>query len=149
MSLDIKNELSKLIDINEDACEFYESAQEKTDNPQFKSTFRELEQLHKNVIGNMQQHIIDSEGPIEPDQTFTGQTQKFWGELMSSISNDVNETLVTHLEEAEDRCLHSIQDAIEKDDMPTDTVVMLQKEMITLKKTHDYMKDLKDTLKAA
>lgn len=149
MSKKENKELCKLININEDACEFYESAQEKAEDPQLKRTFANLESLHKGVITNLQNCVRANGGDPDAEETFAGQTQKFWGELMADISNDVDATLVKHLEEAEDRCLHSIEDAIKSDDVAPSTKMTLQRELSALRKSHDYMKSLKDVMKAA
>ncbi len=142
-------ELSKLININQDACEFYGSAQKKAKDPQLKMTFGNLENLHKGVIISLQNQVRNNGDKAKADETFTGQAQQLWGELMAKISNDVDESLVTHLEEAEDRCLHSMEDALESDDISPSTKTVLRKELNTLQKSHDYMKALKETLKAA
>lgn len=149
MSGNENKELCKLININEDACDFYGSAQEKAENPRLKETLGNLKTLHKGVIINLQNYVRANGGDPEASETLAGQTQKLWGELMAKISNDVDETLVKHLEEAEDRCLHSIKDAIKSDDIAPSTKVALQKELNALQKSHDYMKSLKDSLKAA
>ena len=149
MSNQENSELGKLININEDACEFYESAQEKVEDPQLKATFGNLENLHKGVIHNLQNRVRANGGDPDAQETLAGQVQQFWGELMAKISNDVDETFVTYLEEAEDRCLHSIQDAIKSDEISVATKSALQSEASALRKSHDYMKALKDTMKAA
>ena len=143
------NELQKLIDINTDACEFYETAQEKADSPELKATFRSLESLHQSIVSDLQTRVIAKAGDKEANETVTGMATRFWGELMASVSNDVDETLVKHLEEAEDRCLHSMQDAIDNDSLLPGTKDLLRKELKTLRKSHDYMKDLKDYMMAA
>lgn len=148
MQSEIK-EISKLINMNEDACEFYESAQEKAESPQMEKTFSELESLHKSVVVNLQNYLRTKGKDVEAQETASGQIRQFWGELMANISNDVDETLVKHLEEAEDRCLHSVQNIMEHDDIPVSTKTMLQKEYNALRKSHDYMKALKDCMKAA
>lgn len=142
-------ELEKLININEDACEFYESAQEQVEDPQLKVTFSNLENLHKDVIHNLQSRVRANGGDPEAEETFSGQVHQFWGEMMAKISNDVDETFVKHLEEAEDRCLHSIQDAIRSDHISVATKTALQSEASALRKSHDYMKALKETMRAA
>lgn len=149
MSNKENKELSKLININEDACEFYESAQKQAEDSQLKATFGNLENMHKSVIISLKNCVRANGGDPEAEETLAGQAQQFWGELMAKISNDVDETLVTHLEEAEDRCLHSIQDAIQSDDVGTSTKAALQNELSALQKSHDYMKALKDRMKAA
>ena len=149
MSNDVKKEISKLININKDACEFYGSAQEKADDVELKAAFRDLEGLHQDVMTHLQQHVRKNGETVDPSETFVGQSQQFWGELMAKISNDVDESLVTHLEEAEDRCLHSMKETMESDDLPVETQMLLQTELKTLQRTHDYMKSLKEMMKAA
>lgn len=146
---DINKELKKLANINEDACEFYEEAREKAENPQLKKTFRNLESLHKAVVINLQDHIRKNGGNPETKETMVGEAKEFWGTLMASISNDVDQTLVTHLEEAEDRCLNKIKDIMKNKDIPASTKAFLQSEYQALQKSHDYVKALKDCMKAA
>jgi uncharacterized protein (TIGR02284 family) len=152
MSNDMKKEnkeLGQLININEDAVEFYETAQEHADNPQMKTTFSNLENLHKGVITNLEQIVRANGGEPDADETIEGGVRQFFGELHAKISNDVDETLVTHLEEAEDRCLHSMQDAMESNDIRPLTKNVLRQELSALQKSHDYMKALKDSMKEA
>lgn len=149
MSNHENKELGKLININKDAVEFYKSAQEKAEHPNFRRTFQDLESLHNSVIINLQNYVRNNGGKAESDQTLKGQATQFWGELMANMSSDVDETLVNHLEEAEDRCLHSIEDAMQKNDIAPSTKAALQKELDSLKKSHDYMKALKESLKDA
>lgn len=149
MSTNENKELAKIININEDAAEFYGSARDKAENPQIKTTFENLEGLHKGVIVNLQSVVLANGGDVEVDETFAGQTRQFWGELMAKISNDVDETLVANLEEAEDRCLHSIEDIMQDNDISPSVKAALQSEYDALQKSHDYMKALKDNMKNA
>lgn len=149
MSKKENEELGKLININKDACDFYKSAQERTQSSAFKRTFQDLESLHRSIIINLKECVRANGGSPEVSDTLTGQTTQFWGELMANISNDVDETLVKHLEEAEDRCLHSIEDVIREEDITPATKTVLSNELAALQKSHDYMKALKDSLKAA
>ena len=142
-------EISNIININEDAVEFYNTAQEKAEDPQLKSTFANLESLHNSVVINLTSHLRAEGQNVEPKETIAGQAHQFWAKLVASISNDVDETLVKQLEEAEDRCLHSIQDAVESDTITPESKSALQTELVALKKSHDYMKALKDSMKAA
>lgn len=142
-------ELCKLIDINEDACEFYESAQTKTTNSTLKTTFKELESLHSGVVANIQRLVREKGDDAEADETLRGQMNQFWGELMTKISDNPDDMLVYQLEEAEDRCVKSMREALDSDDLSTQTKAFLQNEMTTLNKSHDYMRSLKNSLKTA
>lgn len=146
---DENNELHKLVNINKDACEFYKSAAQDVESFEIKQTFFKLENLHRQVITNLQNQIRINGGNPDADETLIGKTAQFWGGLMAKVSNDVDATLVKHLEEAEDRCLHSMEDAMKEDDIRPATKAALQSEMETLRKTHDYMKALKDAMKKA
>ena len=151
MENNIKKELSTLISINKDATEFYyESAKELAENPQLKATFQNLGDLHNSIAINLKNHLeANGVSDAEIDETMTGELAKFWGKLKAQISNDTDETLVTQLEEAEDRCLHKIQDIMDNDDISAQEKSLLQREYTSLRKSHDYMKDLKDSMKAA
>lgn len=142
-------ELCKIININEDACEFYETAQEKAESVAMKQTFGNLENLHKSVIVTLQNCVAQNGGDPEAEETMAGKARMFWTNLMSEISNDVDETLVRNLEEAEDRCLHSMEDALEDDKIRPQVKEVLRTELSKLQKSHDYMKDLKESMKAA
>ncbi len=149
MSDQENKELCKLININEDAGEFYESAQEKAENISLRNTFSDLENLHRGVVITLQNCVRRNGGDPAAGETFIGQAQQFWTNLMGEISNDIDETLVKNLEEAEDRCLHSIQDAIEKDTISPEVKDVLYAELSKLQKSHDYMRNMKEAMKAA
>lgn len=142
------SELKELIDINKDAYTFYDDAIEQVDNPRLVSTFKNLSALHKSVCNSIIQRLEANGEKAYADKTYSGTAAKWWGELMGKISNDTDETLVSHLEEAEDRCLHSMQDATQNDDLDASTRTFLANELQTLRKTHDYMKELKDNMAA-
>ncbi len=134
---DIKKEnkeLRNLININKDASEFYESAQEKAKNPQIRQTFANLENLHNGVKANIQTLVLSNAGDAEAEETFVGQTKQFWGELVTAVSNDVDTTLVKHLEEAEDRCLSAIKDAMSSDNISPMTKSALRRSLQRYKK---------------
>lgn len=150
MSLEKENkELRKLVNINKDACSFYNTACSEAESPLLKQTFRDLESLHNDVVINIQRHIYRNGGDPEAKETLAGQASRFWTEMVAKIGNDVDETLVKHLEEAEDRCLHSLEKALQDNDIRPATKTLLQDELDALQKSHDHMKSLKDRAIAA
>ena len=148
---DIK-EIKNLININEDAVEFYKDASEQSNDPQFKTTFKSLESLHNSVVVNLQEYatLIGAETEaVEADETLQGLGMQFVGKMIADLSDKTNEALVSYLEEAEDRCLHQVQDIMEDDNITPATKSALKSEETALKKSHDYMKALKDHLSEA
>lgn len=146
---DIK-EIKKLINLNEDARQFYTEASEQTDSATYRSTFQKVGALHGSVVVSLQSHLKTlGETDLQPDKTLMGKTRQFVGTTLADWSEKTDEMLVTHLEEAEDRCLHQIQDIMEDEDITTATKDVLTREHANIRQTHDYMKGLKDNLKKA
>jgi len=141
--------LSHLIDINKDACSFYESALEKIENPHLQRSFSDLERLHEGIVIDLSRRLRDNGVHIGADGTMVGKAAQFFGEIAAKVSNDVDETLISRLEEAEDRCLHSMRDALDEGSIRPDTKAFLIEELSSLQKSHDYMKALKESVKAA
>lgn len=144
-------ELSKLIDVNEDACEFYDTACGKVSDRHLKSTFLNLKAVHKGIVVNLQTYLNSrpNTGDTAANQTMIGQAKQLWGEIAARIGSHTDEIFVTHLEEAEDRCLHTMEDALESEDMNPDVKRFLGQELATLKEAHDYVKLLKQHIQAA
>jgi len=142
--------LGHLIDINKDACSFYESALEKVENPRYQRSFSDLERLHEGVVIDLSRRLRENGAEMQDnDGTMMGKAAQFFGEIASKVSNDVDETLISRLEEAEDRCLHSMRDALDEGGIRPDTKAFLIEELSTLQKSHDFMKALKESVKAA
>lgn len=141
--------LGHLIDINKDACSFYESAIEKVENPRYQRSFSDLERLHEGVVIDLSRRLRENGAEVSQDGTMVGKATQFFGEIAAKISNDVDETLISRLEEAKDRCLHSMRDALDEGGIRPDTKAFLIEELSTLQKSHDFMKALKESVKAA
>lgn len=149
MLIEENKELQKLASINKDACEFYNEAQEEVESSKLKQTFHDLEMLHKDIYENIQGKILANGGTSAAEETIVGKAQGTFGILMSKVSSNPDETLVSHLEEAEDRCLHSMQDAVANDTFLPETKDLLKNELLALRKSHDYMKAMKLSIKDA
>ncbi len=144
-------ELSKLININEDACEFYDTACQKVQSRNLKSTFLNLKAVHKGIVVNLQTYLNSRPHSGNPSatQTMIGQAKQLWGEVSATIGQDTDEIFVSHLEEAEDRCLNTMADAIDNEGISPDVRRFLGQELGTLKEAHDFVHLLRMSLNAA
>lgn len=149
MSKDANKEICKIININEDARNFYKAAQLEVKDLTVMDIFKEYEGIHGRVVTDLQGYVAQNGGEPEADETMMGTMQQVWGELKAKVSNDVDESFISSLEEAEDRCIHSLKDAIADDNIPAEARVVLKKQEETLQKAHDHMKIMKDNAKAA
>jgi len=145
-----EKEIQNLINICEDAREFYTDAIDQTNDPEMKQLFRNMADIRKGVIVDLRTHMRQKDMDIEePSETFGGQVNKFLGENIAKWSDNTDNALITYLEEAEDRCLHSFKDVSNDNDMPVETRAVVSQKLETMQKTHDYMKELKEAVKAA
>lgn len=149
MSKQDNKEICKVIDINKDAVDFYSDAQSKAKDGTVKDIFQKFEKLHNDVVVNLQNYVRQNGGEPEAENTMAGQIGQFWGDMKAKISNDVDETLISSLEEAEDRCIHAIKDAADNKNLSPEARMALKEEQALLQQTHNYMKIMKDNAKAA
>jgi uncharacterized protein (TIGR02284 family) len=142
-------EFKHIININKDAVEFYTSAQEKVNDQSLRKTFGELKDLHIKTIHKLQGALRaqDATAATKSEETLIGTGQRLFGELASKLSSTPNKTLINRLEEAEDRCLHSMEEASTKD-FPQDIQRVLIDELANMRKSHDHMKQLKKSCAA-
>lgn len=144
-------EVAKLVDTNKDACEFYNKAKGKVDEQQLRNKFDELCSLHNRVVDKLQSEMISrgaSHDDVQASETITGKANRYFGELMAAVTNSPDEKFIARLEEAEDRCLHAMEDACKNQDISNELKTVLKQQLTELRKSHDYMKSLKD-LRAA
>tara|TARA_B100001750_G_scaffold235712_1_gene238597 strand:- start:2398 stop:2850 length:453 start_codon:yes stop_codon:yes gene_type:complete len=142
--------LQNLINICEDAREFYSDAIDQTSDPEMKRLCRQMADIRKGIIIDLRAYARQNDLKLdEASNTIGGQVNKFLGEHIAKWSDNTDEALIVYLEEAEDRCLHSFQEASNDDDLPLEARRLITEELTSLQKTHDYMKELKMALKNA
>lgn len=142
------NELKKITSASKDAAEFYEAAQDKVRDASLQETFREMAKTHKSTLDRVEallQKRDASHGRDEASTTLAGNANRAFGEIMSVLSNDPDAKLVERLEEAEDRCLESLQSAADLPEFEAEERNVLKKELQERRSSHDRMKKLKDS----
>lgn len=140
-----EKKLQNLINICEDAREFYTDATDQTNDPEMKRLFRTMADIRKSVIIDLRAHMRKKGMDVEqPSETLMGQANKFLGENIARWSDNTDTALIAYLEEAEDRCIHSFEDVSNDNDIDESTRLIVADELKTLQKTHDYMKELKE-----
>lgn len=147
MSNDQNKILNHLVDVCEDARDFYSDAAEQAENPQIQNTFRKIAAIRENIISDLKSYIVANGGSPEQDGTMGGKASKMFSQLKASVAN-TDETLVKDLEEAEDKSLEEFHEAIAKN-LPENTREFLTEQTKRLRDTHDHMKHIKDCMKKA
>ena len=141
--------LNHLIDICEDGKNFYEAAIERSDDAEMDRTFKNMANIRREIITDLERCVRETGGEVERDGTAKGKISQLYGELKSMLSTKTDTTLVSRLEEAEDRSLEEFKDASTDSNLSADVQNVVNLSTQKLQQTHDHMKALKDGLKAA
>lgn len=148
---DIIKKLDEVVSNSKDAVDFYNSAQTKAEDPDLKKIFAQLANTHRNTLIAVER-LIQVRGKDRSAEdisgTIIGQSNKLFGELLASISSKPDEKLIARLEEAEDRCLHSLEEATNIKEFSATERQLLESELLAVKNSHGNMKYLKQTYAA-
>ncbi len=148
MSSDEIKILNNLIQQCEDAQEFYEEACETTDNHEMRMLFARMKEARAPIIADLIERVKALGGEAKDAETVMGEIRASWGKLKATLSTNKDETLVSELEEVEDRSLEEFYSAVAKN-LPEQTIIMLKRHANALRKTHDIMKATQDMFKDA
>lgn len=137
-------ELHNLINICEDAREFYARASHRTTSQSMKATFRKIAATRESMIINLKSHILSLAGEVPEDDSFTDPPSNLFRRLKSKMEN-ADLALVEKLEDAEDKTLAEFRKVLESGP-PDATANLIERQMQILNETHSHMKFLKQHL---
>ena len=143
--------LKELMDLNNDATSFYAKAQEKVKDKSLQETLREFELLHKQAMLNFKEQLEATSSDQEthkPEETVNGQANKMFTQVLTEFQDKPDDRFVQQLEEAEDRCLNRLEEAMKTPEITESTKKVMEDEMARMRKSHDTMKSLKDKIAA-
>ena len=143
--------LKELMDLNNDATSFYAKAQEKVKDKSLQETLREFELLHKQAMLNFKEQLEATSSDQEthkPEETVLGQANKMFTQVLTEFQDKPDDRFVQQLEEAEDRCLNRLEEAMKTPEITESTKKVMEDEMARMRKSHDTMKSLKDKIAA-
>ena len=139
--------LKNIVEIARDGATFYASAEEKTKNPRLKAVFARMAAAKRELVTALSDHLAATgERPPEGGTLF-GSLRKLYADVVATVAADDDHIYVSQLEEAEDRLLEQVQQAIEVA-KSSDVRVQLQAYLPKVRACHDEMRDLKEHLAA-
>jgi uncharacterized protein (TIGR02284 family) len=141
--------LQELLEIASDSRNFYRAAAAAVELPFLKNEFTHMADAKGVLVTELRTHI-KARGEV-PDSggTLAGSLRQTYTDVLASLSQTAaaTYTYAAQLEESEDRLLkHFDQALVETDSMAVRAVLLT--ELPKLRKSHDQMKQLKDTLAA-
>ncbi len=139
--------LKEIVETARDGANFYDSAQEKVKNQRLRAIFARMSAAKRELITGLSDYLAQTGERPPENGTLLGSLRKHYAELLATLAADDDHVYVAQLEEAEDRLLDQIQQAIEHA-RDTAVRVQLQAYLPKVREWHDEMRDLKEHLAA-
>lgn len=134
--------LQELVQIARDNAGFYESAREQVKDPALKDLFTRMAAAKRNLIQGLGARLALSGEEVPDSGTTAGSMRKLYADILASLSRKDEAVYVGQLEDAEDRLLGHLNEALQSIDDPA------MREAVTaqlpqVRACHDEMRALK------
>ncbi len=145
----IADALNKLVVINNDRIEGYETATEGTDEQDLKTMFRQFTQTSQKFRQELANEIRSLGGTPTEGTKNTGKIFRAWMDVKAAITGNDRKAILDSCEYGEDQALETYKDVLENDTehLESSHISMIRTQMSALKKDHDKVKTMRDALK--
>jgi len=140
--------LNKLIEINNDRIEGYETASKETEETELKTLFTELAQTSQECNGDLIDEVNQLGGdPVEGTKT-SGKFFRAWMDVKSALTGKDRKAILNSCEYGEDVAVNTYKKVLENntDDLTEDQLAMVEEQYDMIKADHDMVKSLRDSL---
>jgi len=140
--------LNKLIEINNDRIEGYETASKETDETELKTLFTQLAQTSQECNGELIDEVSQLGGdPVEGTKT-SGKFFRAWMDVKSALTGKDRKAILNSCEYGEDVAVNTYKRVLENntDDLTEDQLAMVEGQHDLIKADHDMVKSLRDSL---
>ncbi len=144
--------LNDLIRINNDRIEGYEKAIKNTDetNADLRAVFNRMAQESRKYQSELTTHVQRLGGDPASGTTASGKIYRVWMDVKSGFSGAERKSVLEQCEYGEDAAQKAYEKALDTDnELPADIRSLIQEEKSSLRKSHDTIKNYRDTERAA
>ncbi|HTB05382.1 MAG TPA: PA2169 family four-helix-bundle protein [Bacteroidia bacterium] len=138
--------LNKLVEINNDRIEGYQTASKETEEQDLKRLFSRYIATSQKCKDELATEIRHLGGKPTEDTKNTGKFFRVWMDVKAAISNKDRHAILSSCETGEDAAVHTYTDTI-KNDLSTLTPKLkslINEQRISIKADHDSVKKLRD-----
>ncbi len=137
--------LADLVEINNDRIEGYQKAagyleQEDSD---LRNLFNDMAAQSRQFIGELQFYLDEA----DQGTTVRGKFYRAWMDVKNTLSSNDRKSALESCEFGEDAALRAYVSALQEDDLSSDVRSLLEKQMSTIKDSHDRIRSLRDAEK--
>lgn len=133
--------VAEVIKMLNGGIEFYADATKQVKSSQLISVFGRMMSARQNAIEKLQPFAIAEQGERENDSSLAIKVRNMYSNLLSTFSFDSDHTIVSQLEEVEDKTLKAIKDALDQE-QPEVCKNALLNVLHDIQNCHDEMKSL-------
>lgn len=132
-SEEISNKLNDLLEKNYDTEKAYKYAGENVKNVKLKSFFNERAQERYDFGHELKSEIRNFGETPDKGTSFTGDVQRSWMNLKTSLSSDKEESVLEEMVRGEKAAVEEYNDVLEDNNIPASTknILMKQRNAIT------------------
>lgn len=142
------DKLNKLVEINNDRVEGYETAAKEMENGELHTLFGKLAATSHNNLSELRAQVNKLGGEATEGTRVTGKFFRAWMDVKAALSSNERQTVLDSCEFGEDKALEAYNDVLEDPQcLSPELLMMIQKQQSALRQDHDHVKALRDANK--
>lgn len=143
--------LNKLLEINNDRIEGYETASKETSDHELKTLFAKFARTSNKCRQELREEIVRLGGTPTDDTKTTGKFFRVWMDVKAAFTGNDRKTIFNSCEFGEDHAVDTYEDVLKNDleNLSSEQQALIKAEFTAIKSDHDTVKSMRDALVAA
>ncbi len=143
--------LNKLLEINHDRIEGYETASKETSDHELKTLFAQFARTSNGCRKELTAEICRLGGEPTDSTRTTGKFFRAWMDIKAAFTGNDRRTIFSSCEFGEDHAVDTYEDVMKNDReyLNTDLLRMINAQYMAIKADHDTVKSMRDSLVSA
>jgi uncharacterized protein (TIGR02284 family) len=141
--------LNRLVEINNDRIEGYETAAKETEEQDLKNLFGQFAQDSHDCRQELANEITSLAGTPTDGTKNTGKLFRAWMDVKAALTGKDREAILNSCEYGEDNALETYENVLKNDreHLTPNHISMINTQMSILREDHDQVKAMRDSLK--
>ena len=139
---ELTDTLQSLLQICRDGIAFYRDASSKVRDVEAREIFGQMIQVRQRLIDEFGELLLERGEYVPEGKTLAGSMRQMYTDISACLGDNADGIYVSELEEAEDRLLHSIEDAVFSSESP-EVVMAVRRFLPVARDAHEKMRSLK------
>lgn len=137
--------LNKLIEINNDRIEGYETASKETESAELKALFNGLSFTSNSNVTELRAEVVRLGGKPEEGTRVTGKFFRVWMDVKAAFTGNDRHAILSSCEFGEDKALETYEEVLDNgSDLTVEQRAMIVKQQANLRGDHNEVKSLRD-----